>query len=82
MNQAFGNSQLNNQPMNHQLSLIQQGKAELLTRKSIGTSVKDWIWDRQGLQNVLAVEIMEQYQHWKVTNDSVDGRWVDIICDI
>ena len=25
MNQTFGNNQLNNPPMNHQLSLIQQG---------------------------------------------------------
>ena len=41
MNQAFGNSQLNNQPMNHQLSLIQQGKAELLTLKAIGPG---WKW--------------------------------------
>ena len=34
MNQTFGNNQLNNPPMNHQLSLIQQGK---FYRKFVGT---------------------------------------------
>ena len=30
MNQTFGNNQLNNQPMNHQLSLIQQGNFDFI----------------------------------------------------